>query len=535
MKVLTKKDTTGWMMNFAWTLEIILCLTGILIAFSLNYIGVSDDSSESLPLSTWLILTMGSLPLFAVAISELFKIPMVTGFLYADSLKVKILAFCGLALICLLTFETMLTGQEQVFEFQGRQIKAHQRTENIISDKINLIDEQIIAVASLSPEDIRKKGNEGIQDQLSAINEQIDDLRKREEALANTMNPAEVSELKRQITSLESSKLTIEANNREGLKSLNEELKQLNVDEQTELANTSFFKGKIKDQYEDRREEIKVEKITLNTIYKKDIDKVNRKITTLNNKVTKLSQPNEQLLDQLTLLASQISKAQQEKSSMIKSVNDQVDISVIAAQNSQTRINELNIEKVELGEELVQIRESLATSSGNSFIYRLAGLYHGVDNLADLTEEQAGNFALIFMISVAAVISVLGPMVTFVAYSIYIETEAPKKPKLVPAMRAAIIDLRKKLRNPKIITQIEEVEVEKEIIKEVFLEKIVEKEILVEVPVEKIIYETVVKPEPFQVPIYVQVPVPTDAKDFPEMADLKNNNVTPIVSAGGSQ
>ena len=105
MKVLTKKDTTGWMMNFAWTLEIILCLTGILIAFSLNYIGVSGDSSESLPLSTWLILTMGSLPLFAVAISELFKIPMVTGFLYADSLKVKILAFCGLALICLLTFE----------------------------------------------------------------------------------------------------------------------------------------------------------------------------------------------------------------------------------------------------------------------------------------------------------------------------------------------------------------------------------------------------------------------------------------------
>jgi hypothetical protein len=220
---------------------------------------------------------------------------------------------------------------------------------------------------------------------------------------------------------------------------------------------------------------------------------------------------------------------------MIKSVNDQVDISVIAAQNSQTRINELNIEKVELGEELVQIRESLASSSGNSFIYRLAGLYHGVDNLADLTEEQAGNFALIFMISVAAVVSVMGPIVTFVAYSIHLETEAPKKPKLVPAMRAALIDLRKKLRNPKIITQIEEVEVEKEIIKEVFMEKIVEKEILVEVPVEKIIYETVVKPEPFQVPIYVQVPVPTDAKDFPEMADLKNNNVTPIISAGGSQ
>ena len=47
MRALTKKDTTGWMMNFAWTLEIILCLTGILIAFSMTYIGVGGDSFES--------------------------------------------------------------------------------------------------------------------------------------------------------------------------------------------------------------------------------------------------------------------------------------------------------------------------------------------------------------------------------------------------------------------------------------------------------------------------------------------------------
>ena len=535
MKVLTKKDTTGWMMNFAWTLEIILCLTGILIAFSLNYIGVSGDSSESLPLSTWLILTIGSLPLFAVAIAELFKIPMVTGFLYAKSYIVKACALCGLALICILTFETMLTGQEQVFEFQGRQIKINQRSENVISDKIKLIDEKIIAVESLSPEDIRRKGNEGIQDQLIAINEQIDDLRQREEILSNSMNPAEVSELKRQIASLEGSKLTIESNNKEGLKNLNEELKQLNLDEQTELTNANFFKGRIKDQYEDRREEIKEEKIFLAESYKKDIDKVNRKITTLNNKVTKLSQPNEQLQTQLALLASQISNGQQEKSLIIKNVNDQIDASVVAAQNSKTRVNELNLQRAELGEELNQIRESLAASSGNSFIYRLAGLYHGVDDLADLSEDQASDFALIFMISVAAVVSVMGPIVTFVAYSIHIETEAPKKPKLVPAMRAALIDLRKKLRKPKIVTQIEEVEVEKEVIKEVLVEQIVEKEVIKEVPVEKVVYETVIKPEPFKVPVYVQVPVPTDARDFPEMADLKNTNVTSIMSSGGVQ
>ena len=138
MKVLSKKDTTGWMMGFAWTLEIILCIAGILIAFSLAYIGVNVDSSESLPFSTWLILLVGLLPLLAVAISELFKIPMVTGFLYAKSYVVKAFALAGLALICFLTFETMLTGQESLFSLRADQIKEQQRAENTISDQIHL-------------------------------------------------------------------------------------------------------------------------------------------------------------------------------------------------------------------------------------------------------------------------------------------------------------------------------------------------------------------------------------------------------------
>ena len=52
------------------------------------------------------------------------------------------------------------------------------------------------------------------------------------------------------------------------------------------------------------------------------------------------------------------------------------------------------------------------------------------------------------------------------------------------------------------------------------------REVIKEVVVEKIIYETVVKPEPYEVPRIVQVPVPTDAKDFPRMADLHIDNKT---------
>ena len=73
--------------------------------------------------------------------------------------------------------------------------------------------------------------------------------------------------------------------------------------------------------------------------------------------------------------------------------------------------------------------------------------------------------------------------------------------------------------NPKIITKTKEIEVEKEIIKEI--------------PIEKIVYKEVVKPEPVEIPVFVQVPVPTDPKDLPKMDELTPEEMKPISSNGG--
>ena len=79
-----KENISKWMMRFAWTLEIILCLSGILIAFTLSYIGVTGES-KILNFDTKLILLVGTLPLIGVALTELLKIPLVTGFMYVKS------------------------------------------------------------------------------------------------------------------------------------------------------------------------------------------------------------------------------------------------------------------------------------------------------------------------------------------------------------------------------------------------------------------------------------------------------------------
>ena len=72
-----------------------------------------------------------------------------------------------------------------------------------------------------------------------------------------------------------------------------------------------------------------------------------------------------------------------------------------------------------------------------------------------------------------------------------------------------------------------EVEVVKEVVKEVPVE------VIKEVPVERVVYEEVIKPEPVEIPVIVQVPVPTDPKDLPRMEDLKKSDIKPIAALGG--
>ena len=113
------------------------------------------------------------------------------------------------------------------------------------------------------------------------------------------------------------------------------------------------------------------------------------------------------------------------------------------------------------------------------------------------------------MMSVAGVVS----------YSLVIQEDAPKKRSIKQTLRLGLVSMIKRIRSPKIVTKIKEVEVEKEVIKEI--------------PVEKIRYEEVIKPEPVEVPIFVQVPVPTDPKDLPKIEELQPNNLHPIAAAGG--
>ena len=544
MKVDRNIETSKQMLGFAWGLEILLCLSGI-VSGSFAYLNQVGDSNEPLTMHMKIAFMTMALPMIAIALSELVKIPLTKGLVRIKSYFGKCLSILGLLLVCWLTFDQVIVTQENIINMGQKPVNDAKREVNSLKDKIKLKDEEQLALISSTPEEIRKNAYDGVKNQLQEINSQIDDLEKSKDRLSKSMNPAEIAELKRQITSYESSIETLEENRRLQLQDLNDELKQINFNEQNELENVTFGKNRIKEHYAKLRNDIKIDKNNLNETFKNEKAKINKKITTLNNKVTKLSIPSESVAYDLSVINQQLSEANQNKLAIRQKVDEQIDKEIAVWEKKSIQIDILKLEKAELGEELNKYREILESGSSDSFLHRMAGIFYGVDNLADLSEDQVGVFEQVFMISIALGVSIIGPILSYLALKLQKESEEPKrksvrqalrkmlidlrrklrkskevkKKKVTHSIRKALVDLRKRLRSPKIIKEVLEVEKEVEVIKEV--------------PVERVVYQEVIKPEPVEIPVIIQVPVPTDPKDLPRMEDLKKSDIKPIAALGG--
>ena len=545
MKVDRNLETSKQMLGFAWGLEILLCLSGIVSAFTFAYLNQVGDSNEPLTMHMKIAFMTMALPMIAIALSELVKIPLTKGLVRIKSYFGKCVSILGLLLVCWLTFDQVIVTQENIINMGQKPVNDAKREVNSLKDKIKLKDEEQVALISLTPEEIRKNAYDGVKNQLQEINSQIDDLEKSKDRLSKSMNPAEIAELKRQITSYESSIETLEENRRLQLQDLNDELKQINFNEQNELENVTFGKNRIKEHYAKLRNDIKIDKNNLNETFKNEKAKINKKITTLNNKVTKLSIPSESVAYDLSVINQQLSEANQNRLAIRQKVDEQIDKEIAVWEKKSIQIDILKLEKAELGEELNKYREILESGSSDSFLHRMAGIFYGVDNLADLSEDQVGVFEQVFMISIALGVSIIGPILSYLALKLQKESEEPKrkrvrqalrkmlidlrrklrkskevkKKKVTHSIRKALVDLRKRLRSPKIIKEVLEVEKEVEVIKEV--------------PVERVVYQEVKKPEPVEIPVIIQVPVPTDPKDLPRMEDLKKSDIKPIATLGG--
>ena len=127
----------------------------------------------------------------------------------------------------------------------------------------------------------------------------------------------------------------------------------------------------------------------------------------------------------------------------------------------------------------------------------------------------------------------MGPVLTYLSLRLKLDASG-KKRKLHNSLRRMLLSMRKRLQEPKIVTEIKEVEKEVEKIVEVEIEKKVYE--TVEVPtvveVEKKVYETVEVPTPYEVQKFISVPVPTELKDLPFANNVSSINDKKVYLGG---
>ena len=484
------------LLNMAWLLEIIFCVTGLLIAFTLS---TSNLDTFSLQAITSPEILVGLLPLVAVALVELSKIPTVNVFLLTKSISTKFIAGLFLLCVCGMTYETMSTGLEQNLSNRVLHIKESRLLVNELNEEILNLDREINEIQNISVEDIRKSSEKGLKVTLFSYDDQIEQLNKRKTELTSAANSPQLNEYKRHLKDLETSQVNNAESYRNSLGQLNNELLDLNSDEQEQL-DGAFFKNKIVDRFQERRDSIKLEKNQLLSEFQKQKSFYSQKAESINTLIAELIKPSRETQEKLKEIDLKIDLLESEKLKQIQSSSESMSVLIGNSELNQKDLKSLQINKNETQKKLLKARKDLAKASDSSFIHRMAIKVYGVNTAADLTEKQIGSVSLFFILSVALVVAISGPLLAFCSMKMRIERHANQSKPLSSAMRKALLSLRKRMNKPKVITEIREVEKE--------VEKIVE------VEVEKKVYETVEIPTPYEVTKFVAVPVPTELKDL---------------------
>jgi HAMP domain-containing protein len=484
------------LLNMAWLLEIIFCITGLFIAFTL-----STSNLETLNFKTITSpeILVGLLPLVAIALVELSKIPTVNVFLLSKSISTKFIAGLFLLCICGMTFETMSTGLEQNVSNRENHIKESRLLVNELNEEILNLNREITEIENVSSEDIRINSEKGLKVTLSSYDTQIVQLNKRKIELTSAVNSPQFQEYKRQLKDIEVSLINIEESYRNSLGQLNAEISDLNSDEQEQLSG-AFFKNKIVDRFQERRDSIKIEKNHLLEEFQKQRSFYSQKSESINNQIVELIKPSQETTKKLKEINQKIDLLESEKLKQIKNSSNSMSVLLSNSELNQRSLKDLQVNKNAVQKKLLKARKDLAHVSDSSFIHRMAGKFHGVNNAADLTEKQIGSVSLFFVLSVALVVAISGPLLAFCSMKMRIERQIDNRKPLSSAIRKTLLSLRRRFNKPKVITEIREIEKE--------VEKIVE------VEVEKKIYETVEVPTPYEVTKFVAVPVPTELKDL---------------------
>jgi hypothetical protein len=521
----SKIETGDKLISWAWRLEYVFVALGLLVALSILLGSVAAEGEiKDLTTAQWSSLIVGSAVWFAVAFTELLKIPVTKGLVYAKNIFVKIGTAAFLLFICFITFESMSTGLERSVSIREHDVNLSRSAIDEINKQEELINEKISYKAVIDENQLKINAYAGVEVQVDAINGQVLQLKQQIADLRNPSATDEINELKDQGDYLKSENAKLAESILFTTQTYDEKLKMSYTNEQNEVATQVFSKNKTRAKYSDLRQALINERDAIIAGYQESMTNNDLQLAALNTKVAQLTSLDPKAMTLIESYNAKINQLTDEKASIYADIDKRIAAKVAASEISGKEREQLLDEKAEL---IAKRNEHIAdiNANGHDFIYSMAKRVYGAKEVADLTPAQVNSVALVLIFSLAGVVAFSGPILTLLAMNNYLEeTQPQQKNKLKTRIGALLVDLRRRLRQPKIIKEVIEREVEKEV------------EVIKEVPVEKIVKEVIEVPQLIETTKYVGVPVPTNPEDLPTMDEaMAEPKLHQAVAVGGVQ
>ncbi|MBE8190308.1 MAG: hypothetical protein HAW58_05565 [Candidatus Thioglobus sp.] len=498
------------LLRAAWTIEIIAMFIGLMVAWSMGlqaYQAYTKDGAE-FPIGKTFDLFLAALPFVMVAGVELLKIPFSYLIYINKNKKVKVIFSIVLVLVTFITFETLITGFERQYAnittevdvprnklaIADNSINAHVTelkelelfTIESINEKIRGRREQVeknknedLKVLEGSKKDYLASGNSNLIQRNQDLQKKIDRLEKQRDAEQEkiaSINSKRIEALRKEKDDnrKEISKIVKRGETYIFSENPADTLRKRNklIDKQIQSLygenSTQKFDKKIQKIYDKKDENNK--KMARNTQFKSEIANIE------NLKQTRRLKYSEEL----------------------KEIDQFKDRELERLKSKGARIDDLNTQLLPLRKQKLALENEVIAAYSATQIYRIARTAYGVERGQRITEKQIALVATVWFGSLAGIVSTMGIFLAFGSFVLsHPVAEFHNGNKrggnpLIRSFRLMFRALRKRFKEPKIVTKIKEIEVSKEVIKEVPVDKVV----LQEIPVE------IVRKEIIHVPIY---------------------------------
>ena len=492
--------------KFAWFFEIFAVLIGVYLAISLSIGGISSEPQTQ----DWINFGGIILILLFGAFIELTKIPIIMAFHKARSSYRKIFMLLLFIFLCLFTFDTLFQSTEQFINFREKPIEEKRIGIKAAEEERDIIITKIAAIRLPSDKEIAEQFNNSFNEQAKTYDNDIARLDAEKAKLENPTDTPEIAQLKQQRDMLIQDKNKAMENFQAAKKEYTEQLSILVNGSRKAQRRIPALEKKWAEE---------------STEYSKDMNQRAVIIGVVDLRIQELIKiqvaPNQ---IKINAIESDLKKIRSAKAELLKSSRKGLDVKIAQVLKNRGELKNLKTDKELLDDRYQKLRNELHVFAHENNIYRIGQRFYGKEHPADLTKEEIALITLFLMITTASIFTLVGPGCAYFSLTENAQKEKESKHQkgmLMKSVRSLLIHLRKKVREPKIVKQIEEVEVLKEVYKEV--------------PVEKTVIKEVEVPKPYEVTRYIGIPVPKDPEDLIEINNAEELDLTTVQALQGSE